>query len=73
MHCLPAGNAQYTVSGWEGAAKCGGVPRGSRLAAARCMMGRIFNKPFPADKQARDEAMVNAAYPCIQQFQRKSP
>ena len=69
-HCLPPQAQQLSLAAWESAVKCGGVPKGSRLKAAECVLGNVERAgKLPKDKQARDEDLINAADPCIRQYQ----
>ncbi len=69
-HCLPAN--QLSPVAWKTAMQCGGVPKGQRLAAAQCALTAIeHGGKMPAGKQARETAILNDAYPCVQKYQRK--
>lgn len=74
-HCIPsaaAGQAALVASkqARQDVMACAGVPRGERVQAAECALARIEQAgKLPKGRQARELALLDAAYPCIQRYQ----
>lgn len=74
-HCIPSSASGQvalatSASAREAVMKCAGVPKGQRQAAAQCALTRIENGgKLPAGRQAKELALLNDAWPCVQKYQ----
>jgi hypothetical protein len=75
QHCIPAtalGQLNLARSGpaREAVLSCAGVPKGEREAAAACFLGAVeHGGKLPKGRQAKEEALINDAYPCVKKYQ----
>lgn len=74
-HCIPSTPAGQValVTGSQArqaVMACAGVPKGKRVQAAECVLAGIeHGGKLPKGRQARELALLNAAYPCAQKYQ----
>jgi hypothetical protein len=65
---VPQGAAQLSRSSWETTLHCAGVPKSEWKPAAGCVLKNIENGHLPKDKEGRKQYLINAAFPCLQQY-----
>lgn len=65
----PQGASQLSQAAWTTWARCAGVPKAAWKPAAGCVLTAVeHGGKFPAGKQARETALINDAYPCVQKY-----
>lgn len=72
--CMPTGEKQTSALAWRSAlAKCE-IPKGNRLVAAECIVKNLTAVKLPpkSEPDARNTAIVNAAFPCYNQYKAAS-
>jgi hypothetical protein len=65
---IPQGVHQLSLSSWEVTLHCAGVPKSEWKPAAGCVLKNVENGHLPKDSQGREQYLINAAFPCLQQY-----
>jgi hypothetical protein len=65
---IPQGVHQLSLSSWETTLHCAGVPKSNWKPAAGCVLKAVENGKLPKDKQGRETALINDAFPCLQHY-----
>lgn len=66
---VPQGAAQLSKSHWEGWVSCADVPKANWKPAAGCILSAVeHGGKLPSDHSARETALINDAFPCVQKY-----
>jgi hypothetical protein len=65
---IPQGVHQLSLSSWEVTLHCAGVPEKQWKNAAGCVLKNVENGHLPKGSQGREQYLINAAFPCVQQY-----